>query len=111
MQTFSLNGNVVIVSYMDKNDKLFKTYMCSTVIGEPCDDAKGRWRIGGRINVPVSITLKADEAQAKEIKRLLIQKMIQVVLASMDDNNAETENKCRSTDDYWTGSGPRGSAL
>ena len=33
--------------------------------------------------------LKANKSQAKEIKRLLIQKKIQVELTSMDDNNAE----------------------
>ena len=37
----------------------------------------------------VNVTLKAKKSQAKEIKRLLIQKKIQVVLTSMDDNNAE----------------------
>ena len=31
-------------------------------------DAKGRWRIGGEINVPVNVTLKANKSQAKEIK-------------------------------------------
>ena len=53
------------------------------------DDAKGRRRIGGGINVPVNATLKANKSQAKEIKRLPIQKKIQVVLTSMEDNNAE----------------------
>ena len=44
--------------------------------------------------------LKANKSQAKEIKRLLIQKKIQVELTSMDDNNAEQpENKYRSTYD------------
>ena len=33
--------------------------------------------------------LKANKSQAKEIKRFLIQKKIQVELTSMDDNNAE----------------------
>ena len=48
-----------------------------------------RLRIGGGINVPVNVTLKANKSQVKEIKRLLIQKKIQVVLTSMDYNNAE----------------------
>ena len=69
-------------------------------VGEPYDDAKGRRRIGGGINVPVNATLKANKSQAKEIKRLLIQTKIQVVLTPMDDNNAEwPENKYRSKDD------------
>ena len=59
------------------------------ILARPYDDAKGRWRIGGGINVPVNVTFKANKSQAKEIKRLLIQKKIQVVLTSMDDNNAE----------------------
>ena len=37
----------------------------------------------------ISFSLKANKSQAKEIKRLLIQKKIQVELTSMDDNNAE----------------------
>ena len=41
--------------------------------------------IGGGIN----FTLKANKSQAKEIKRLLIQKKIQVVLTLADDNSAE----------------------
>ena len=42
--------------------------------------------------------LKANKSQSKEIKRLLIQKKIQVELTSMDHNNAELpENKYRST--------------
>ena len=65
------------------------SYLCSTVIGEPYDDAKGRWHMGGGINVPVNVKLKANKSQEKEIKRLLIQTNIQVVLTSMDDNNAE----------------------
>ena len=75
------------------------SYLCSTAIGDPYDDAKGRRRIGVRINVPVNATLKANKSQAKDIKRLLIQNKIQVVLTSMGDNNAEkAENKYRSTD-------------
>ena len=44
----------------------------------------------------IFFTLKANKSQAKEIKRLLIQK-IQVELTSMDDNNADKPgNKYRS---------------
>ena len=67
-------------------------YNCLNIIFQTLiqtDDAQGRWRIGGGINVPVNVTLNANKFQAKEIKCLLIQKMIQVVLTSMDDNNAE----------------------
>ena len=44
---------------------------------------------GSGIKVPVNVTLKASKFPAKEIKRLRIQKKIQVVLTSKDDNNAE----------------------
>ena len=38
----------------------------------------------------IFFTLKASpKSQAKEIKRLLMQKKIQVELTSMDDNNAD----------------------
>ena len=37
----------------------------------------------------IFFTLKANKSQAKETKRLLIQKKIQVELTSMDDKNAE----------------------
>ena len=37
----------------------------------------------------IFFTLKANKSQAKAIKRLLIQKKIQVELTSMDDDNAD----------------------
>ena len=40
--------------------------------------------IGGGINIPVNVTFKANKSQAKEIKCLLQQKEIQVILTSMD---------------------------
>ena len=46
-------------------------YDCFNIIFQALiqnDDAKGLWRIGGGINVPVNVTLKANESQAKEIK-------------------------------------------
>ena len=52
-------------------------------------DAKGCWCIGGGINVPVNVTFKANNSQAKEINRLVIQKKMKAVLTFMDDNNAE----------------------
>ena len=47
-------------------------------------DAKGCWCIGGGINVPVNVTLKANNSQAKEIIRLVIQKKMKAVLTLMD---------------------------
>ena len=68
-------------------------YNCFNIIFQTLiqnDDAKGRWCIGGGTNVPVNVTFKANKSQAKEIKRLLIQKKIQVVfrvvLTSVEDN-------------------------
>ena len=67
-----------MVSYMNKN-KLFITLTLTLTIN-----------ILARPFYPgVNVTLKANKSQAKEIKRLLIQKKIQVVLTSMDDNNAK----------------------
>ena len=125
MQTFFFNGNVIDNSFLHHAQKQiiqnlqirrfiipikilprpFNQYLynCFNIIFQTLiqnDDAKGRWHIGGGINVPVNVTLKANKSQAKEIKRLLIQKKIQVVLTSMDDNNAEQpENKYCSMDD------------
>ena len=77
-------------------------YDCFNIIFQTLvqnDDAKGRWCIGGGINVPVNVTLKVNKSQAKEIKCLLIQKKMEVVLTSMDDNNTEQqENKYHSTE-------------
>ena len=110
MQTFFFNENVIIVltswtntNYLElidqkihtPNENIGKTvvlYDCFNIIFQTLfqnGDAKGRWCIGGGINVPVNVTLKANKSQAKEIKRLLIQKKMEVVLTSMDDNNAE----------------------
>ena len=110
MQTFFFNENVIIVltswtntNYLELIDQKIHTpnknigktvvlYDCFNIIFQTLiqnDDAKGRWCIGGGINVPVNVTLKANKSQAKEIKRLLIQKKMEVVLTSMDDNNAE----------------------
>ena len=51
----------------------------------------------------LGFTLKANESQAKEIKRLLIQKKIQVDLTWMDDSNAEyPENKTVARMICWT---------
>ena len=121
MQTFFFNENVIIVltswtntNYLELIDQKIHTpnknigktvvlYDCFNIIFQTLiqnDDAKGRWCIGGGINVPVNVTLKANKSQAKEIKRLLIQKKMEVVLTSMDDNNAEypENNYCRADD-------------
>ena len=37
------------------------------VIGRPFDDPKGRWRVGGGINVPVKIKWKQLEARSGEL--------------------------------------------
>ena len=66
MQTFFFNGNVIIVSYMN-NNKLFITLTLTI-------------KILARPFYPgVNVMLKANKSQAKDIKRLLIQKKIQVV--------------------------------
>ena len=48
--------------------KLFLTpkrdHVRRRVIGRPLDDPKGRWRVGGGINVPVKIKWKQLEARS-----------------------------------------------
>ena len=40
--------------------------LSNCLIGEPYDDAKDRWRIGGGINVAVNVTLKANKSKRKK---------------------------------------------
>lgn len=49
----------------------FYFYYFRIVTGPPEDDPKGRWRRGGGKNVPVKVTLKLEEKQAREIKQKL----------------------------------------
>ena len=62
------------------------SYLNSTVTGKPFDDAKGRWCVGGGINVPVNVMFTAKKSQGKEIKCLLQQNKIQVLLMSIVTN-------------------------
>ena len=56
--------------------KLFLTpkrdHVCSRVIGRPFDDPKGRWHIGGGINVPVKIKMEAARSSIRELKDELL---------------------------------------
>ena len=49
-----------------KSDQYF-----STVSGETFPDPRGRWRIGGGINVPIALETSSTEYKAMEIKRAL----------------------------------------
>ena len=40
-------------------------HSCLFIFVEPRDDPKGRWRIGGGINVPVNLTFQTHKSQAK----------------------------------------------
>ena len=55
--------------------KLFLTpkrdHVCSSVIGRPFDDPKGRWRVGGGINVPVKIKMEAARKRTNYLKSVL----------------------------------------
>ena len=42
------------------------------VIGRPFDDPKGRWRVGGGINVPVKIKMEAARSSIRELKDELL---------------------------------------
>ena len=46
-------------------------FFCSTITGSPFDDANGRWRIGGGINVAVKNQVWTSKCRAKELKREL----------------------------------------
>ena len=45
---------------------------CSSVIGRLFDDPKGRWRVGGGINVPVKIKMEAARSSIRELKDELL---------------------------------------
>ena len=42
------------------------------MIGRPFDDPKGRWRVGGGINVPVKIEMEAARSSISELKEELL---------------------------------------
>ena len=58
----------------------------STVTGQPFDHPRGRWRVGGGINVPLNVTFETNKTQATEIKRILTKKGIQAILQNADGN-------------------------
>lgn len=59
-------------------------YLNSTVTGQPFDDPRGRWRVGGGINVPLKVTFRTKKTQATEIKSILSEKGIQTALKNDD---------------------------
>ena len=63
--------------------KRYETYY-SKVAGEPFPDPKGRWRMGGGINVPVEFTRRTSRTRATEIKHALKQKGLQVQVSASD---------------------------
>lgn len=38
------------------------------MIGRPFDDPKGKWRVGGGINVPVKTEMEAAQSSIRELK-------------------------------------------
>ena len=50
---------------------IYGTYNFSTVSGEPFPDPRGRWRIGGGINVPIALETTTTDYKAMKIKRAL----------------------------------------
>ena len=64
---------------------IIKPFLFSTVTGQPFDDPKGRWRVGGGIDVPLDVKFKAHKTQATEIKRILSKTGIQAKLKNDDD--------------------------
>ena len=43
----------------------------SKVTGQPFNEPKGRWRVGGGINVSLNVTFEDNKTQATEIERTL----------------------------------------
>ena len=80
---------VVIVSCRRQSSVIGRR---SSVVGHCCQLSSSSV-IGRRSSVvghhPVNVTLKANNSQAKEINRLVIQKKMEAVLTSMDNNNTE----------------------
>ena len=69
------------------------TYLNSTVTGQPFDDPRGRWRVGGVINVPLKVTFQTNKTQASEIKSILPEKGIQTALKNDDKKDETVINK------------------
>ena len=44
-----------------------RDHVCSSVIRRPFDDPKGRWRVGGGVNVPVKIKMEAARSSIREL--------------------------------------------
>lgn len=59
------------------------TYFNSTVTGQPFDDPRGRWRVGGGVNVSLKVN-QTNKTQATEIKSILPEKGIQTALKNDD---------------------------
>lgn len=53
----------------------------STVIGRPFDDPKGRWRVGGGINVPVKIEIEEARRRITELKSELLKLGIRATIS------------------------------
>lgn len=47
------------------------TYVYSRTTGQPVDDPKGRYRIGGGVNVPVEAYIQAEKAKVLMLRREL----------------------------------------
>ena len=58
----------------------------SRVCGPPFDDPKGRWRRGGGINVPIIVKFSTRRAEALNVKELVRQTGIVVILSRDNEN-------------------------
>ena len=43
----------------------------SVVTGSPCNDPKGRWRLGGGINVPLKVKIVTEKKEAEELAQMV----------------------------------------
>ena len=57
---------------------------CTPVTGQPFDNLRGRWCVGGGINVPLNVTIETNKTQATEIKHIVTKMGIQAILQNTD---------------------------
>ena len=56
------------------------SFFFSKVIGRPFDDPKGRWRVGGGINVPIKIEMEAARRKITQLKNELLKQGIRATI-------------------------------
>lgn len=55
------------------------------VTGQPFDDPRGRWRVGGGINVPLKVQVQMTRTKARNLSRALNQIGVQNTLKECEE--------------------------